>query len=154
MQYPLQNQPAYDCAFCNFSTQDLLAFENHSLELHFPKPLPSCPTLPSGSDAEQAQRKGGGKQRQGGGGQGNRGKACQGKKWWREFNGEWEKEEHGKDEDLFGDTTLQDDLDLLAALEDVTMGQSEGETSMFACPVCDTLLDHAAMNKHLDTCLA
>ena len=63
-------------------------------------------------------------------------------------------EEHGKDEDLFGDTTLQDDLDLLAALEDVTMGQSEGETSMFACPVCHTLHDHAAMNKHLDTCLA
>jgi len=63
-------------------------------------------------------------------------------------------EEYGKDEDLFGDTTLQDDLDLLAALEDVTMGQSEGETSMFACPVCHTLLDHAAMNKHLDTCLA
>jgi len=64
------------------------------------------------------------------------------------------KEEYEKDEDLFGDTTLQDDLDLLAALEDVTMGQSEGETSMFACPVCDTLLDHAAMNKHLDTCLS
>ena len=63
-------------------------------------------------------------------------------------------EEYGKDEDLFGDTTLQDDLDLLAALEDVTMGLSEGETSMFACPVCHTLLDHAAMNKHLDTCLS
>ena len=69
------------------------------------------------------------------------------------------KEKMGKgetveEENLFGDTTLQDDLDLLAALEDVTMGKDEGDASMFACPVCDTLLNHTAMNEHLDVCIS
>ena len=59
-----------------------------------------------------------------------------------------------EEENLFGDTTLQDDLDLLAALEDVTMGKDEGDDSMFACPVCDTLLNHTAMNEHLDVCIS
>merc|ERR1712192_91687 len=54
--------------------------------------------------------------------------------------------------DLFGDTTLQDDLDLLAALEDVN--KQEGDISMFACPVCNTLLNHAVMNQHLDVCIS
>ena len=56
-------------------------------------------------------------------------------------------------ENLFGDTTLQDDLDLLAALEDVNEGGQEGDVSMFACPVCDILLNHAVMNEHLDGCI-
>ena len=54
------------------------------------------------------------------------------------------------EQDMFGDTTLQDDLDLLAALE----GGEEQDTSMFACPVCDHLLSHGDMNRHLDTCVS
>ena len=61
-------------------------------------------------------------------------------------------EETDGEENLFGDTTLQDDLDLLAALEDVTTGEQEGNVSMFACPVCNILLNHTVMNEHLDVC--
>jgi len=50
-------------------------------------------------------------------------------------------------------TSLQDDLDLLAALEDTGMGE-EQEASMFACPVCQALLNHTVMNAHLDSCLS
>ena len=64
------------------------------------------------------------------------------------------KEEADREDDLFGDTTLQDDLDLLAALENVTTGEQEGDISMFACPVCNTLLNHAVMNEHLDVCIS
>ena len=50
-------------------------------------------------------------------------------------------------------TSLQDDLDLLAALEDTGMGE-EQEASMFACPVCHALFNNTAMNAHLDSCLS
>ena len=53
------------------------------------------------------------------------------------------------DEDMFGDTTLQDDLDMLAALGD----SGQQDESMFACPSCDCLLVSSDMNKHLDNCL-
>ena len=52
-------------------------------------------------------------------------------------------------EDMFGDTTLQDDLDMLAALGD----SGQQDESMFACPSCDSLLTHTDMNQHLDNCL-
>jgi hypothetical protein len=51
---------------------------------------------------------------------------------------------------ILDETTTQDDLDMLAALEDTKEDQ---DCSMFACPVCDSLLSHTAMNQHLDTCL-
>lgn len=64
------------------------------------------------------------------------------------------KEETDREENFFGDTTLQDDLDHLAALEDVTGGEQEGNDSMFACPVCNVLLNHTIMNEHLDVCIS
>eukprot|EP00092_Neocalanus_flemingeri_P034595 GFUD01037628.1.p1 GENE.GFUD01037628.1~~GFUD01037628.1.p1 ORF type:complete len:305 (+),score=103.54 GFUD01037628.1:46-915(+) len=54
--------------------------------------------------------------------------------------------------DVFGDITAQDDQDILAALEDST--DQNADQSMFACPICDKLLSHNIMFKHLDTCLA
>merc|ERR1712096_223433 len=51
--------------------------------------------------------------------------------------------------DLFGDITAQDDQDILAALEDST--DQNADQSMFACPICDKLLSHNIMFKHLDT---
>merc|ERR1712226_1037405 len=57
------------------------------------------------------------------------------------------------DDDLFGDVTAQDDLDLLAALENDTEAD-QMNCSMFTCPVCDRLLSHVEMNGHLDGCLS
>jgi len=62
------------------------------------------------------------------------------------------REDDSKHDELFGDMTAQDDQDILAALEDST-NQNANE-SMFACPICDKLLSHNIMFKHLDTCLA
>merc|ERR1719319_1039952 len=50
------------------------------------------------------------------------------------------------DEDMFND---QDDRDILAALGD----DIDQDSSMFACPVCEKMLVHALMHKHLDACL-
>merc|ERR1712059_37238 len=51
----------------------------------------------------------------------------------------------------FDNLTAQDDLDILAALEDT--GSQEGDKSMFSCPVCQVMLDNKVMNQHLDSCL-
>ena len=62
------------------------------------------------------------------------------------------REDPSKPDELFGDMTAQDDQDILAALEDST--NQNADESMFACPICDKLLSHNIMFKHLDTCLA
>ena len=103
MQYPITHQNEYDCAFCDFSTRGLLTFEKHSLELHFPKPLPVLPSLPSASSslpsASSTQPVGSTEQdeerRQHGKGKGRRnegGRTCQSNKWWRELREEWNEE--------------------------------------------------------------
>ena len=57
------------------------------------------------------------------------------------------------DDDLFGDITIQDDLDLLAALENEE-DTNQLNCSMFIRPVCDKLLSHIDMNSHLDGCVS
>ena len=56
-------------------------------------------------------------------------------------------------DDLFGDITVQNDLDLLAALENEE-DTNQLNWSMFTYPVCDKLLSHVDMNSHLDGCLS
>ena len=46
--------------------------------------------------------------------------------------------------------TQQDDQDMLAALENDNV--DDAEQSMFACPICDTLVTHELMFRHLDQC--
>ena len=46
--------------------------------------------------------------------------------------------------------TQQDDQDMLAALENDDV--DDAEQSMFACPICDTLVTHELMFRHLDQC--
>ena len=58
-------------------------------------------------------------------------------------------EDSSAGEDLFLDTTLQDDLDMLAALGD----EGQQDESMFACPSCQCLCVSSDMNNHLDNCL-
>jgi len=55
------------------------------------------------------------------------------------------------DNDEFEGLTDQDDQDILASLEDKTV-VDDGDMSMFACPICDTLLSHGEMFSHLDRC--
>ena len=52
------------------------------------------------------------------------------------------------DQDLM---SQQDDQDILAALEN-TETLEAGDESMFACPICDNLVTHGEMFRHLDQC--
>ena len=52
------------------------------------------------------------------------------------------------DQDLM---SQQDDQDILAALE-TNESLEAGDESMFACPICESLVSHGEMFRHLDTC--
>ena len=48
--------------------------------------------------------------------------------------------------------TQQDDEDILTALDGSQEAKEEAEESMFACPICDELLQHQNMFSHLEVC--